>query len=69
MDIDLSSESRRLVLKVSESDLAGGAATIRASGTGLLGMRERVEAHGGELAIDISPAGGLSLNAWMPCVS
>jgi two-component system, NarL family, sensor histidine kinase UhpB len=69
MDIDLSSESRRVVLKVTESDLLEGAAAVRNNGTGLLGMRERVEAHGGELAIDISPAGGLSLNAWMPCIT
>jgi signal transduction histidine kinase len=29
-------------------------------------MRERVEAHGGELKIDFDPAGGLSLHAWIP---
>ena len=39
------------------------------SGAGLLGMRERVEAHGGELTIDLDPAGGLSLHAWMPVVA
>jgi two-component system, NarL family, sensor histidine kinase UhpB len=56
----------RVVLDVTESALAEGGVVVSANGAGLLGMRERVEAHGGELAIDISPAGGLSLHAWMP---
>jgi signal transduction histidine kinase len=54
------------VLNVTESALSEGGTFVSTGGTGLLGMRERVEAHGGELVIDISPAGGLSLHAWMP---
>lgn len=69
MDIDLSGEATGVVLKVTESELMAGGAAVRANGTGLLGMRERVEAHGGELVIDISPAGGLSLKARMPCTT
>jgi signal transduction histidine kinase len=33
---------------------------------GLLGMRERVEAHGGELTISTQPGEGLALEAWLP---
>jgi signal transduction histidine kinase len=69
-----------LVLEVTESDLAqsgkavgtGGAAVGTSgvaggtSGAGLLGMRERVEAHGGELTVQINEAGGLSLHARLP---
>jgi signal transduction histidine kinase len=66
MHIDLSSDSGRVVLQVTESDLLEGGAAVATGGTGLLGMRERVAAHGGELSVDISPAGGLSLLAWMP---
>jgi two-component system sensor histidine kinase UhpB len=65
------SEPRRVLLDVTESGASADAAqrqsvAVGTSGAGLMGMRERVEAHGGELAIDIDPAGGLSLHAWMP---
>jgi two-component system sensor histidine kinase UhpB len=56
----------RVLLDVTESQMAANATAVGASGLGLLGMRERVEAHGGELTIDFDPAGGLSLHAWMP---
>jgi signal transduction histidine kinase len=48
--------------------MAANATAVGTSGAGLLGMRERVEAHGGELKIDFDPAGGLSLHAWIPVV-
>jgi two-component system, NarL family, sensor histidine kinase UhpB len=57
---------QRVALNVQESDLTSEGASGRASGSGLLGMRERVEAHGGELRVDIGHSGGLSLQAWMP---
>jgi len=60
----LSLRENRVVLEVTESQTTGNAAATKASGTGLLGMRERVEAHGGELTLDLDPA--LSLRAWMP---
>ena len=47
-------------------DPASGA--VATKGSGLLGMRERVEAHGGELRVDITQSGGLSLYAWMPVI-
>jgi two-component system sensor histidine kinase UhpB len=59
----------RLLLDVTESEMAANGTAVGASGAGLLGMRERVEAHGGELTVDFDPAGGLSLHAWMPVVA
>jgi two-component system sensor histidine kinase UhpB len=60
----LSLAQGRVKLDVTESQASGNTAATRAGGTGLLGMRERVEAHGGELILDLDPA--LSLRAWMP---
>jgi two-component system sensor histidine kinase UhpB len=60
----------RVTLSVQESEVLRGASVdaeqVRANGSGLLGMRERVEAHGGELRVDIRDSGGMSLEAWMP---
>ena len=58
--------ARRVLVDVTESEMAENTTAVGASGAGLLGMRERVEAHGGALTIDFDPAGGLSLHAWMP---
>ena len=60
--------ARRVLLDVTESEMSANATAVGAGGAGLLGMRERVEAHGGELQIDFDPAGGLSLHAWIPVV-
>ena len=60
----LALQENRVMLEVTESQATGDAAQVKASGTGLLGMRERVQAHGGELTLDLNPA--LSLRAWMP---
>ena len=65
----LSFEQQRVLVDVTESEMSENATAVGASGAGLLGMRERVEAHGGALTIDFNPAGGLSLHAWMPAVS
>ena len=65
----LSIEAGRVLVDVTESQITQNAAAVGASGAGLLGMRERVEAHGGALTIDFDPAGGLSLHAWMPVAS
>jgi signal transduction histidine kinase len=37
-----------------------------AGGHGLLGMRERVRLHGGELKVGRRPAGGFEVRAWFP---
>ncbi len=57
---------QRVVLSVQESELAAGGPRAGTSGSGLMGMRERVQSHGGELRVDIGRSGGLSLQAWMP---
>ncbi len=51
----LALEENRVMLEVTESETTGNAAAVGASGTGLLGMRERVEAHGGELTLAFDP--------------
>jgi two-component system sensor histidine kinase UhpB len=65
----LSIEQQRVLVDVTESEMSENAAAVGASGAGLLGMRERVEAHGGALSLDFNPAGGLSLHAWVPVAS
>jgi two-component system sensor histidine kinase UhpB len=73
IDIHLSVEAasagekpQRVALSVQESELASEGPQVRASGSGLLGMRERVQSHGGELRVDVGRSGGMSLQAWMP---
>ncbi len=56
----------RVWLRVQESGVEAHAATPAAQGMGLLGMRERVQAHGGELTISTQPGEGLALEAWLP---
>ena len=56
----------RVWLRVQESGVDTHADAPAESGMGLLGMRERVEAHGGELRISAQEGGGLRLEAWMP---
>ncbi len=53
-------------LRVSESDVAPGSAPEPTDGTGLDGMRERVEAQGGTLQLLWEPLGGMLLSASMP---
>jgi signal transduction histidine kinase len=45
---------------------ADGADPGRAAGHGILGMRERVAALGGELAADVRPGGGFRVEARVP---
>ena len=68
----------RVELGVTESDvppevqsgmtagLACAVAPDTTGGSGLDGMRERVEAQGGELQLLWRPTGGMELTAWMP---
>jgi two-component system sensor histidine kinase UhpB len=72
--IDLSLQEERanparVLLDVTESALTPSGVAAGTSGSGLSGMRERVEALGGELQINIDSGGGLSLRAWLPAVS
>jgi signal transduction histidine kinase len=54
----------RLVISV-EDDGAGGADPAR--GTGLRGLVDRVEAHGGKLQVDSSPGRGTRVTGEIPC--
>jgi len=66
-DTDPTAPAReRITLEVWESEVSAQAAAPGTRGAGLLGMRERVEAHGGELSVDMNDRGGLALRAWMP---
>jgi two-component system, NarL family, sensor histidine kinase UhpB len=60
--------AERVALHVQETDVDSDPGAVRTKGSGLLGMRERVEAHGGELRVDITHSGGMSLHAWMPVI-
>jgi two-component system, NarL family, sensor histidine kinase UhpB len=67
--LSVNEDSRRVLVDVTESEVIAQGAEVGSNGTGLLGMRERVEAQGGELNVEINDAGGLSLHAWMPVES
>ena len=56
-------DGRRLALQVAD-DGPGGATT--ATGSGLVGLVDRIEAAGGQLAIDSPAGGGTCLSAWLP---
>jgi signal transduction histidine kinase len=59
-------ENGELRLEVSD-DGVGGADD--AGGSGLPGMRDRVAAHGGTLAIDSPPGAGTRIAVRLPCAS
>lgn len=44
-------------------------ATVRAGAHGLTGMRYRVEAEGGRLAVDAAPGRGTRIEAWLPAAA
>ena len=61
--IRLAREPHALVVEVSD-DGRGGA---NPAGSGLLGLRRRVEALDGTLQIDSPPGGGTRIRAELPC--
>jgi signal transduction histidine kinase len=63
--VDVELEYREAELRVRVRDVGPGSART-GSGLGLLGMRERVEAVGGELTVDSGPAGGFVVAAVLP---
>jgi signal transduction histidine kinase len=60
--IEIRADDNRLVLVVSD-DGVGGASP---SGSGLRGLADRVETHGGRLSVDSPPAGGTRVVAELP---
>jgi signal transduction histidine kinase len=63
-DVTLRYETDRLEIVVEDDGrgLTGG----EASGTGLVGMRERAEALGGSLGVDVGQRGGVRVRALLP---
>jgi signal transduction histidine kinase len=59
-------ENGRLVIQV-EDDGIGGARLV--SGSGLAGLADRVDAHGGRLRVDSRSPGGTLVEAELPCAS
>ncbi len=64
--IALTRHNDRIVLDMRDDGRSGG--DLRA-GNGLRGMRERLEAIGGGLAIDRGDSGGVHLHAWLPAAA
>ena len=59
------SRAAELVVVEVDDDGVGGADTER--GSGLRGLADRVEAHGGRLRVWSPPGGGTRVRAEMPC--
>jgi signal transduction histidine kinase len=66
--ITMSAVQRNGSLTVEVADDGVGGADI-ASGTGLRGLADRVEAHGGRLRIESPPGGGTRVIGELPCAS
>ena len=67
--ITVSYGERELTLEVSDSGPGPSANGGGGSGQGLIGMRERVELHGGELVTGPGPDGGFIVRASFPLVT
>jgi signal transduction histidine kinase len=63
--VEIHEEPTAVVLSVRD-DGSGFDPTVRTNGFGLLGMRERVELHGGEISIDSAPGQGVTVRASLP---
>jgi signal transduction histidine kinase len=64
--VDIALRDGRLVVTVSD-DGRGGAAGV--SGSGLEGLRQRIEALDGTLTVDSPPGGPTTIRAELPCAS
>ena len=56
----------RLDLRILDDGAGHAPSTVEGSGHGLVGMRERVAAHGGDLEVGPRPGGGFSVHAVLP---
>ena len=63
--LEQAGDSSILVLRVEDDGKGFDSKNVRA-GIGLLGMRERVIAAGGEFSIDSMPGQGTKIFAWLP---
>jgi signal transduction histidine kinase len=65
MRVRLSGCGDAVTLQVQDNG-TGARGTMEQAGSGLRGMRERVERHGGRLSAGNRPEGGFSLTVWLP---
>ncbi|MGV8968336.1 MAG: sensor histidine kinase [Cellulomonas sp.] len=61
-----SSAGQRLDLTIADDGVGGATASPDGRG-GLMGIRDRVTALGGDLQVLSPPAGGTTITAWLPC--
>jgi len=66
VELTLGPDGDRAHVCVSDDGRGFDPATVRAGAHGLTGMRYRVEAEGGRLAIDSAPGAGTRVEAWLP---
>ena len=66
MAITANRRNGRLVVEVSDDGRGGAAST---NGSGLRGLADRVEAHGGRLRVESPPGGGTRVVGELPCAS
>jgi signal transduction histidine kinase len=64
--IRVSAEAEGGVAVSVENDPSAGVGTLRGTGRGLLGLRERVHAQGGRLRAGPTDGGGWRVEAWLP---
>jgi signal transduction histidine kinase len=66
--LGMSPDGQRMVLEVSDDGRGfdAPAALRTGTGTGIIGMRERVAAHGGKMVIAAAPEGGTLIRFELP---
>ena len=67
--VTISAARRNGTLVVEVADDGVGGASLNGGGSGLRGLSDRVEAHGGRLRIDSPPGGGTRVIGELPCAS
>jgi signal transduction histidine kinase len=66
VEVTLRPDAEQAHVRVTDDGRGFDPASVRAGAHGLTGMRYRVEAEGGRLAIDAAPGKGTCIEAWLP---
>lgn len=69
VQVTLGPDGDQAHVSVSDDGCGFDTATVRAGAHGLTGMRYRVEAEGGRLALDAAPGRGTRIEAWLPATA